>query len=637
MAISLLPVDQRVIDIDSRRFASIEKAVVELITNSDDSYSRIENVGDGGDGSAGNGQILISYERHQKGAVLSVMDQAEGMSFSKTISILSYGGAHSGLAQGESGGRGYFGRGLKQAIYGLGHGWIETIYNSRITRVDLYRSDKGEYLINDSDGDREAVPRDYERMGIEIGRNGTKVTIIIDYTLGNIPYFSSLVKTIRENFYLRDILKRRGVEILNLNQARKLQTSLKMEYVEPESVILIGPADEGSFHHDGKVWSFYLTLKKSLHEELVLKGDDRTNGLLVISGTAVLDCQFFNYENQLGTEFLFGSVRCDGLSEMLGRGRPVISDEREGLNLKDSFVRSFADAVSVRLTDAVKSEQLRLSHFDHARISQRTSQMVEEVLRQVNRIAIDDLGIILPPVTDDQAFGLFDKERGEVMRFSTPFYYRKVGHSFHVKLLVDRSSLLDEEILSFDYDLPDSIGLVDAPLAIPVSGLDVDGCFVWTVIGSTIGAKGSITVSCGPYGANCEVVIAESANSSGFGLPSSRGGNRARGGSIVMFRGYELRNLDNDVDRAVYDPEERLILINTEAPTVRLHVDGRGQFRDGARLLLAELLLDIISDELARHIVDKTTRKGDSEAYLEVKHDIIRRYGVTVHSVLLGG
>ena len=42
MAILALPVDQRVIDIDSRRFASIEKALVELITNSDDSYSRLE-------------------------------------------------------------------------------------------------------------------------------------------------------------------------------------------------------------------------------------------------------------------------------------------------------------------------------------------------------------------------------------------------------------------------------------------------------------------------------------------------------------------------------------------------------------------------------------------------------------------
>ena len=40
MAVAEIQVDQRVIGIDSRRFASVEKALVELITNSDDSYAR---------------------------------------------------------------------------------------------------------------------------------------------------------------------------------------------------------------------------------------------------------------------------------------------------------------------------------------------------------------------------------------------------------------------------------------------------------------------------------------------------------------------------------------------------------------------------------------------------------------------
>ncbi|WP_278411902.1 ATP-binding protein [Stutzerimonas kunmingensis] len=119
MAVNAIPVDQRVIDIDSRRFASIEKALVELITNSDDSYARLEAAG-----VAVSGQILVQYERHRRGALLAVTDHAQGMSFAAACSILSYGGAHSPLAQGTGGGRGYFGRGLKQAIFGLGYGWL---------------------------------------------------------------------------------------------------------------------------------------------------------------------------------------------------------------------------------------------------------------------------------------------------------------------------------------------------------------------------------------------------------------------------------------------------------------------------------------------------------------------------------
>ena len=161
MAITAMPVDQRVIDIDSRRFASVEKALVELITNCDDSYARLEKTG-----TQVTGQIRIKYERHQAGALLVVADQAEGMSFERVCSILAYGGAHSPLARGEGDGRGYFGRGLKQAIYGLGHGWIETIHAGRFSRIELFRSENGGYLFEDFDGDRPAEATDYSRLGL---------------------------------------------------------------------------------------------------------------------------------------------------------------------------------------------------------------------------------------------------------------------------------------------------------------------------------------------------------------------------------------------------------------------------------------------------------------------------------------
>lgn len=98
-----------------------------------------------------------------------------------------------------------------------------------------------------------------------------------------------------------------------------------------------------------------------------------------------------------------------------------------------------------------------------------------------------------------------------------------------------------------------------------------------------------------------------------------------------MFVGYELRNLNNELERAVYSPKERKIIINTGAPTVQLYVDGRGRFRDSARLLLAELFMDVISDELARRSVDKSGLKGNVEAYHAAKLDIIRRYGSEIH------
>ncbi len=632
MAILSLPVDQRVIDIDSRRFASIEKALVELITNSDDSYSRLERVG-----LQVRGAICVSYERHQNGAVLTVADQAEGMNLERMRSILSYGGAHSLLALGESSGRGYFGRGMKQAVYGLGHGWIESLHDGRFCRMDLFRSDMGSYLYDDWDGDRIAEAEDYDHMQVPAGGNGTKVTIVVENQQTNIPYFRSLVTAITNNIYLRDVLERRAVELINVNPNRKKSSPMLLRYVAPEAELLLGPDAPGSFVYNGTSYQYTLTLKKAQDANLVLKGDERTNGLLVISGTAVLDCQFFRFENQLGTEFLFGTVVCPSLADMLAGGHPVISDEREGLNIKDPFVAAFAGSVSDMITNPIKNEQLRLSHIDHATTSMRTKAMIGKLLQRVNKIAAEELGIILPPGPGSGKYGPYDTGRQAVLRFSTPFYYRQAGHPFHVSMIVDRQQLLNQDILSFIYDVPDSIRVEDPLEDLAVSDLPANGRFEWKVSSAEIGARGRIGVTSGPYSAFCEIVIAGQVTGKGYHNPSEKPPVLwDRDNSSDLFLGYELRNLDNDMERAAYSPEERLILINTEAPTVRLYVDGKGHFKDGARLLLVELFLDVIAEELARRYVDRTTKKGDRDAYRQVKLDLIRRYGVEIHQVLLG-
>ncbi|MBC3888804.1 ATP-binding protein [Acetobacterium paludosum] len=629
MTISVLPVDQRVIDIDSRRFASIEKALVELITNCDDSYARLESRG-----IMVTGKITIAYERHQNGAFISVSDQAEGMTSDRLHSVLAYGGAYSNLAQGEASGRGYFGRGMKQAIYGLGHGWIETIKESRESRIDLYRAATGEYLFDDGEGAKTLTDRDYVRLDVPLNGSGTRVSIVIENQQVNIPHFQSLVSSITNNIYLRDILSRRHVGMVDLNKPPKSRIMATLNYQEPKSEVLIGPGELGSFSYQDQNYTFSLTLKKAKDAELILKGDQRTNGLLVISGTAVFDCQFFNFENQLGTEFLFGSVICDDLTKMLGQGHPIISDERDGLNRKEPFVAAFSDAVSKMIINIVKSEQLRLSHVDRARTSQRTNLLIDTVLEKMNRIAVEELGIRLPR---NPGMNIVRSKNPEALRFSTAFYYRKVKHPFHITLTIDRNQLAEQELLSFINELPAAFTINPSPVAMPVAAIPDNGKLVFTIIGNEIGARGTFGVTSYNYEAFCEVVISDSASGTDQEyLPKKPPASLDRDDSRSLFRGYELRNLGNDTERAIYSSEERLILINIEAPTVRLYVDGRGRFTDGARLLLAELLLDVIAAEMAHRYIDRTSQKGQETAYHQAKQDMVRRYGVEIHSILLG-
>lgn len=625
MAITAIPVDQRVIDIDSRRFASVEKALVELITNSDDSYARLEKAG-----ARVTGQIRIQYERHQAGALLVVADQAEGMSFKQACFILAYGGAHSPLARGESGGRGYFGRGLKQAIYGLGHGWIETIYGGRYSRIELFRSENGGYLYDDGGGDRPADASDFERLGI--ADSGTQVTIIIENTQVNISHYQTVVQAVANNIYLREVLARRNVELLNVQHGTEVERSGQVRYEEPPAILLLGPDQAGYFEYEKKPYPFTLTLKRALDVELIPRGDERTNGLVILSGMAVLDCQLFEYENQVGTEYLFGTVHCPALIEKLGQGVAIISDEREGLNPKDAFVATFSQAVSRMIAPCVLAEQEKLKHLELATTSGRTSHMIENLLQRMSLAAIQDLGIILPPPEMETA-AVDEVEHSAALRFTTPFYYRKLNHPFHVTLLIDPGQFAGDEVLTFNYALPDSMRIEPTPTEIPVRELNDSQRIEWTIVGDTAGDRGEITVRARTYWAWCEMVVAEHASGHSYGgtqghvvkkrLPRDHG--------VAMFVGYELRNLNNELERAVYSPKERKIIINTGAPTVQLYVDGRGRFRDSARLLLAELFMDVISDELARRSVDKSGLKRDVEAYHAAKLDIIRRYGSEIH------
>lgn len=479
MTVATVPVDQRVIDIDSRRFASVEKALIELITNSDDSYVRLQK-----SGVPVTGHILIKYERHQTGARLVVSDQAEGMSFKRVCSILTYGGAHSPLARGEGDGRGYFGRGLKQAIYGLGHGWIETIHAGRLSRIELFRGENDDYLFEDYDGDRLASAIDYSRLGLS--DSGTQVTIIVENAHVTISHYRSLVLALTNNIYLRDVLTRRQVELLHVQQGKETEHLGPVRFEEPPAILLLGPDQAGSFIYQQEEYPFTLTLKRAQGVELTLKGDERTNGLIILSGMAVLDCQLFAYENQVGTEYLFGTVHCAALIKKLGHGMAIISDEREGLNHKNPFVAAFSQAVSKMIAPYVVAEQEKLKHLERATTSGRTSHMIEHLLQRMSRAAIQDLGIVLP-ASDLETGSLSDKELPAAMRFTTPFYYRKVNHAFHVTLLLDPSQLSGDEVLTFNYALPDSMHIEPAPTSIAVSELGDSQRIEWTLVGDAAG------------------------------------------------------------------------------------------------------------------------------------------------------
>jgi hypothetical protein len=255
--------------------------------------------------------------------------------------------------------------------------------------------------------------------------------------------------------------------------------------------------------------------------------------------------------------------------------------------------------------------------------------MIEHLLHRMSEAATHDLGIILPPASSAH---LADDAVDAALRFTTPFYYRRVNHPFHIALLVEPAQLPAYEVLTVECAFGEDIWIEPLPKEMPLSDLQNRGRLEWTLIGKAP-ARGEITARVGPYWAWCEVVVADdAAGHHRFGTsahPTRRKAPRDHG--IDMFLGYEFRDLGDARKRAVYDATDRKILINTGAPTVQLYIDGRGYFRDSARLLLAELFMDAISDELASRLAERTGKAEDGAAIQAAKQEIIRKYGGDIH------
>jgi hypothetical protein len=325
------------------------------------------------------------------------------------------------------------------------------------------------------------------------------------------------------------------------------------------------------------------------------------------------------------------------LLEKLGEGEAIISDEREGLNLRNGFVEALSHTVSELIAPCVQDELDRLRHLLHATTSGRTSEMIDHLLRHMSEVAIHDLGIT---AGSDEERVAVAAETGlpDALRFSTPFYYRRPGHSFQVTLLVDPARIPADAVLKFSYILPEGMRIEPALTELPVGELGSGHSLTWTVTGERSGERGELTVTAGPYLALCEVVVSDQASSHHHHVAGATRDARQRSEhdhGVILFSGYDFRALDNEVARAVYSPEERKVIINTTAPTVQMYVDGRGRFRDSARMLLAELFLDVIADELSRRMLARSARPWSEEAHQVAKREIIHRYGSDIHRSFL--
>jgi hypothetical protein len=311
------------------------KSLVELITNSDDSYRRM-----GVSKETSFGRITASFDKRKN--TMTVLDFAEGMdAHTMDECVGTYGSEMSGFASGCSV-RGFYGRGLKEAILGLGSGSVRSIKQGYYHECALYEN--GFYVRKEQ---RRASLSDYIDMGIPYAKNGTRTTITIS-KIKRLPSFAWFSYTLSNHIALRDIMQSQQRRVVLSDGMR----SEILSYRPPRGKLVV---QKSGIPIPGYEATIDLTVYLC-DSPLIQDGYTRDGGILIRSRNAIHEATLFRFDYNSCATRLFGEVRCDYIDELMSRGELVVGDKRDGLDPHHPFTRALRKAVECQLEPIVEQE-----------------------------------------------------------------------------------------------------------------------------------------------------------------------------------------------------------------------------------------------------------------------------------------
>jgi hypothetical protein len=427
-------VDKGIIEVDPRHTirsirtaiqGNVNKTLIELITNSHDSYTRIEE-----SANDTSGLIKITYEKEGNTGFFSVIDNAEGMSRKEVkVKLTSYGRATSGFNEGYSV-RGYFGQGVKDALISMIDGEIHTIKEDMYTKCKLYiEENKPKYEIE------KTIPATAEiRKKLEIPVNGTVAKFKADPSKDiTVPHLSTIQSEISNNYQLRKILMSDKRKILLLSQNEK--KTRKLKYISPPGLEIESERFELKYKSYNPIIA-NLSIWRS-EKELSQKGDTREGGILIIDGNQnVLGISLFKFENEPLASHLFGELKLEGFSELLKAEEPVLKEERDtdGLATGHPFCKKLIENTEEILQKVIDKEKKRKQKESEAKLDKESRKRFKKAFDILNEIAEEEAKDV-EPLGNDMSEDI-EPPPGGLM-----FYPSKakvtVGKKYRLRLRID--------------------------------------------------------------------------------------------------------------------------------------------------------------------------------------------------------
>ncbi|EKD27731.1 MAG: hypothetical protein ACD_79C00601G0004 [uncultured bacterium] len=553
--------------------------VVELITNSDDSYCELEESGD-----TISGKIEIYVNRMRGGIckTLIIKDYAEGMTEIELIKALEFGGETSGFYSGKNV-RGFFGRGLKETIIGLGEGEIITIKNNKKYRTKLW-VDKSvtkydDNLLKKSEDTNE--------------NNGTEIVIKITNEKIKIPESSKFVKQLSNHYALRNINSNPKRKI-NLvfeelsSRSKKNGPATTIHTVNYKPIVFIK-----NEKIEAKVEGFNESLSINITEsEIPLDYQKHSPfniaGILIKTSGAILDNQLFKFENEPAAYYFSGSAYCLGLETRLKKNETQLIDaNRHGLDWGDEYCQALEKTIEKVLEPYIIKKRSELKQNKPvSKINESAKKMFDKLSNLLNQIAKEELGdekerppeptpnilnlTIVPP------FARVQKDKTRTLLVMAPFnLVEQEGN----KIIIETNN-------DYIYPLNWTLNLEKSK---KYPEIIYSGYF--KVATRSNEGETTITVKLGKETDSAKITVAP---------PKIIGPRQKRKGGFIS--GFDLDNGLHTVDQRVsYEQETGIIYINIGFPsTSRFIKDGlEGANLPEGKMLLAELVGEVFFRRLA--------------------------------------
>jgi hypothetical protein len=596
------------------------RALVEIITNSNDSYSRLED-----EGLPASGEIIIDLLRKHKNSVIRVRDFAEGMDDARMDKVVgTYGEATSGMKE-DMHVRGMWGRGLKDAIFGLGYGYVNSI--------------KGDTLYSSSLLLKEGVPTFgleeplpvteelREEHGIPEG-NGTEIEIVVSREDVKMPQFENLRNYLQRHFELRTIMGNpaRLIILRNLASLHKVKHEYLLSYKPPVGEMVL---DE-HFEIEGFPASAHLQLLRSKVQLSTRgeEGDYADAGLLVISKDTIISLTMLKFENDPYASFFYGSIACDYLHDLLKNDEPVLTATRDGINWTLPFARALKQAVETRIEPLVQVEREHAMQDEQMKLDKRLRRKLDKTIRELNVIASSELSDRRTASSDGKP-----EPPPAGLEFAPTQIFVQTGQTITLTLRAHLSEWIHDGATVFVVSDNPEVDVLTPKIQVKALKEHPEiGVAKVQVEGKQVGNEGLVTAYLSNQRAQAVVQVRSRKEAVDDPSPKKHHG---------LFTDIRFDDRMDPRQRVYLDRVNSNIVIATAAPSVKRYLDGQNRLdtSEQGQVLLAELITEAVCREIARQGVESGhfLAPEGSEADAVQSHFIRlqNRYAHLIHEVIV--